>query len=1313
MATMRTVCASVLLAAGILVGLLPGAARAAASPDSLPAATAQRLGIPPDAPLAFVAVATSPDAGYHEAEAKKNAPDIRTLDACHVGGQRVLLRIGFARPPEFQGSTFIIYGDLDNNPATGRSDAAHRGVDLMVVLNNSQLNLTFHGTAFGPANTGARVELDGSLLYAAIDLPLPDGEGPLNLGLHLLSQRPDSRGDSTPHTVAALPRSALAVPKLPLGRSRGTRLLSEYRYHNDKVAYEKLADKGLRYDQVAPAKPIQFGRPCPEAPFAASGRHPERPGSVSRQAVPVGILDGAALDRTSAWLSFGFPLPQGALFDPGRLRLLGAGSEVPAQFTPTAFWPDDSLKWVLVDAAAPTRPEAQRDLAVEFGTDVRQTAPHAALRLQDEPARLVVVTGPLQVALDKRAFNLFASVWHDADADGHFAEGERVLAGAPTGVTLVDEHGKVFAMSALPPESVKIELAGPERAVVRVAGAYAANDGSRYMRYLVRLTFYAGSSRVDLALTHINDYLQTEFTDITSLRLPLRPSAGVRQAEVLTGAPDAAPVAGLPLRLLQWDDTQGTLSAGGRDTPVAKAPGLVRCRTGNGTFCAVLQDFWQRWPKGIAADADGLTVELLPEPPGVDYGTDLPYYLMYPFVEGKYRFKWGMAFTEHLSFDFGGTIPASDLLAEAQRPLVAVLPAEWYAQTGALGPLAAPGQKQFALWDAFVAGGFAAYMKDKERAREYGYFNYGDWFGERGRNWGNNEYDLAHGLFLQFARTGDREFYRWALTAARHQADVDCVHAYPDPYYIGANHQHSIGHTGTWSQDPEHATWSFRYDMHTAADGGHVWADGMMAAWYLAGEPRAVEAALGLGEHIAWAMAPGFKALGTHERSAGWSLRAIMAIYRGTYDPVYLDAARRIAAVALREQKPDQGGAWPHGLPKDHAGSQPGAVGNNLFLIGILLGGLQAYHEATGDAAVLAALSAGANWVSRSYDDAACGWPYSATTAAEPLYPPGVGLNQLIIGPLAYVGRVTDNRRLLEIADSALAATVTQGPAAFGKSLAQQIFFASGTLAELQRWYAATRPDRGASVLDGNPEAMAALLVRSARSERFNVRAPNRKEFVVRAREAGAELLALRTPHGSMQKGAEFARLNVIAAGGTTVFEDRCSTDERHESRCALPGVAGSEFRVVIEDDQRGVWTVKGDRVAVVARTGPDFRIGGVGRTRFYFRVPVGTREFSLTVLGVHTGAYGAVVLTPSGQIAGQFQGSNPGPALVAGAPKASTPLPPGHPERGQVVVTPQAEDTGKVWSVVLSAAMDIGVELVGVPPYLALAPADWFAPAP
>ena len=45
----------------------------------------------------------------------------------------------------------------------------------------------------------------------------------------------------------------------------------------------------------------------------------------------------------------------------------------------------------------------------------------------------------------------------------------------------------------------------------------------------------------------------------------------------------------------------------------------------------------------------------------------------------------------------------------------------------------------------------------------------------------------------------------------------------------------------------------------------------------------------------------------------------------------------------------------------------------------------------------------------------------------------------------------------------------------------------------------------------------------------------------------------------------------------------------------------------------------------IVVQTGPAFRIGGVGRSRFYFMVPQGTEEFRLNLVGVHTGPYGAV----------------------------------------------------------------------------------------
>ncbi len=496
--------------------------------------------------------------------------------------------------------------------------------------------------------------------------------------------------------------------------------------------------------------------------------------------------------------------------------------------------------------------------------------------------------------------------------------------------------------------------------------------------------------------------------------------------------------------------------------------------------------------------------------------------------------------------------------------------------------------------------------------------------------------------------------------------------------------------------------------MYTAAN-GHNWCDGLMDDWMLTGNPRAMEAGLAFGEHVAWAMAPSFTALGTHERSAGWSLRAIMAVYKATYDPVYLDAAKKIVAVALKEQKLDQGGAWPHVLPKDHAGWEQGAVGNNLFLIGILLGGLQAYHEETQDPAVLKSLEAGAAWVAKCFDEKAGGWPYSCKADGTPLYKASTSLNQLIIGALAYVGRVTRNEQLLHIASEAMAAATSSSPGGNGKGMAQFTFFTSGTLAELQQWYARTLPDKGVSVLDGSPESMAKLLIRTATSDRHSVRAPDQKVFYVQNTMDAAQLRLQRTPHGAMNKRAEFATVQVLGPGGQVVWQDKCSTDGAHEFTVPVTGKGAVQYKVVIDDDQRGVWSLSGDHVHIVAQTSADFRIGGVGRSRFYFVVPHGTKEFSLKLVGVHTGPYGAVVLDPAEQVAGTFQGNNPGAALIPGATGSTAPRANDHPELGTLTVKPPANQTGQIWSVILTAAGDIGISLEGVPPYLALSPEAWF----
>ena len=184
----------------------------------------------------------------------------------------------------------------------------------------------------------------------------------------------------------------------------------------------------------------------------------------------------------------------------------------------------------------------------------------------------------------------------------------------------------------------------------------------------------------------------------------------------------------------------------------------------------------------------------------------------------------------------------------------------------------------------------------------------------------------------------------------------------------------------------------------------------------------------------------------------------------------------------------------------------------------------------------------------------------------------------------------------------------------------------------------------------------------------------------------------------------------MLSPEGQTVAEGKCSTDDKHDFAFPLVGKGAQQFNVVIEDDQRGVWDLSGEKLQIVTKTSPDFRIGGVGRSRFYFMVPPDTAALTLKLVGVHTGPYGAVVLGPDDKIAGTFQGSNPGAALIAGSQGADAPRP-NHPELGELTVKPTAATTGKLWSVILSAGGDIGVELVGVPPFLSLTPEGWFRP--
>lgn len=92
----------------------------------------------------------------------------------------------------------------------------------------------------------------------------------------------------------------------------------------------------------------------------------------------------------------------------------------------------------------------------------------------------------------------------------------------------------------------------------------------------------------------------------------------------------------------------------------------------------------------------------------------------------------------------------------------------------------------------------AEYGQRRRDLRAYGMLNFGDWWGERGRNWGNIEYDTQHIFSLHALRSGDLDFFYRGREAARHNRDVDTIWYSDDPNRIGCVYAHCIGHTGDY-----------------------------------------------------------------------------------------------------------------------------------------------------------------------------------------------------------------------------------------------------------------------------------------------------------------------------------------------------------------------------------------------------------------------------------------------------------------------------------------------------------------------------------
>jgi len=763
--------------------------------------------------------------------------------------------------------------------------------------------------------------------------------------------------------------------------------------NNHRVRLSGLRPGATVYYRLFCPKPN--GDPCrtPVRSFLVNPP-PVPQGQAVRERIPLALTGPATI--LPGWpITGGIPMPRGAIGSTKHVRLLdGDGHEQPLQAKVTSRWDDGSIRWLLLDFQ--TNPRGDRNYVLEYGRDVGPPAPSKTeLRTMSDAKGVQVNTGVMQVSFPRDRFAPFAGA---KCGDRTVPDVDASPSAPKAGAVLTEATGRSFGTLG-PPESVVVEEQGPMRSVVRVSGRFAHQKESLF-RYDAQVHFYAFKPFARMLFAFANDNTRELFTEIESLRLYL-----------------PIPRRGEPQSIAAYDDQP------------PRPLGRIACPPFGGV---AVREFWQHWPKTLSADSQGVEIGICPKLDKTRIptsGTDA-HRLYYYLQTGNYKLKAGVSKRHEILVWLGSDVPGDHFAAEAaafEDPPILTAPPDWYTRTKVFGDIAGGTSVFLPEYDAQFAKGFDAYLAGREKNREYGMLNFGDWWGERGINWGNIEYDTPHAFLVQWARTGDPRYFRAGIQAANHHMDVDLIRHSARPEMVGRVYLHCIGHTGDYYRTSPVEGQGIPSGPTSVS---HTWTEGFLDDYFLTGDGRSLEAA-GM-------IASNYGAYGTRNydfsncREPGWHLILSMAMYRATRDPFHLNACHLIMDRVLERQTPD--GGWRRQLVPGHCSHLPRCHGNAGFMVSVLMTGMRWYHQETNDPRVLESIHRAAHFlIDDMWEEKVKGFRYTSCRGTSA----GVWGSFLACDGIGYAAMMKRDAKLAHFARVGIKAALAADMSGMGKSLTQ------------------------------------------------------------------------------------------------------------------------------------------------------------------------------------------------------------------------------------------------------------------------------------
>jgi len=578
-------------------------------------------------------------------------------------------------------------------------------------------------------------------------------------------------------------------------------------------------------------------------------------------------------DRKDEVCSVAIPFERGLVRDDSLFNINDGQNLLPVQTKITSKWDDGSIKWGQIHFLANLPGNHGKEYFFEI-SHKPAPKPQYELKLEKTPkGGIEINTGIINVELK--------GALEDGIFGGVSGKEFTFESNAFAGPIIEKKDGTKFTVR-IGEDGWNILESGPIRACAEARGKHYNKDNS-YIDFVMRVYAFVGKPWLELEYQIINKE-DEKVADLDSMEFIFSQASGKNEVDTaiatsnyLTDIEKSTSDNKEIYKIIDADYLKFDANEHYPETFYGTffADWKARC----GGVCITAYQAYQNFPKAFHADECGIRLEILPK--------------------GKHNVEFfqGMAKTHKFLLHFHGYGETAEELnvrsLQYQMPDRPVLENIAFRRANILEDIFVdnkiPKVEQYLLNLADNHG------------RAYGMLCWGDapddGYTSQGRGdgklvWTNNEYDFPHAAMLMYAKTGQRRMLDYLLVSARHQIDVDICHYSDNPLRLEGQIMHSANHV-TEKVSP-----------------CHEWVEGLLDYYHITGEKEALEAAIEIGNNVLRILAtPRYQGKGgINARETGWALRAIVALYKETYEEKWLEYADTI--VGHFEAWKEEYGGW-------------------------------------------------------------------------------------------------------------------------------------------------------------------------------------------------------------------------------------------------------------------------------------------------------------------------------------------------------------------------------------------------------------------